>query len=72
MTKEPFMIKLSHETENEDGSATYSFDISEDCRKSVLEVGLKFMLYCGVAEVDMQDAYDWILSHVEKEKQYES
>lgn len=60
--KEPFYIKLNHVIDHEDGGATYSFDMDDDVEKGLVEIGLKFVLYCGAGEVDMQDAYDWILS----------
>ena len=63
MTDEkPFMIGVEEVTEHEDGSATYTFHFEDHVKKNLAELGLKFILYCGVAEVDIQDAYDWILA----------
>ena len=62
-TKEPFYIKLNHVIDHEDGGATYSFDMDDDVEKSLVEIGLKFVLHCAAGEVDIQDAYDWLLSH---------
>ena len=68
MSDEPFMVKLEHVKEHENGDATYTFDMSETARDAILEDGLKLMLYCGVAKVDLQDVYDWILSQAEEPK----
>ena len=69
MSEAPFMIKLEHVKEHENGDATYTFDMSETARDAILEDGLKLMLYCGVAKVDLQDVYDWILSHIPQEEE---
>ena len=66
MSDQPFMVKLEHVKEHENGDATYTFDMTETARDAILEDGLKLMLYCGVAKVDLQDVYDWILSQGEK------
>ena len=60
--KEPFYLELAHVTDHEDGGATYSFDCSNDAQKRLTEIGLQFVLYCGVAEMDIQDVYSWILA----------
>lgn len=65
MSKEPFLIKLEHVKEHENGDATYSFDMTETARDAVLEDGLKLLLYCGVAKVNVEDVFGWILSHAE-------
>lgn len=67
MTKEPFTIEVAGVIEHEDGGATYSFDMSDDVEKNLAEIGLKFVLYCAVAELDIQDAYELILSKAKKE-----
>ena len=63
MTDEVGHMKVTNLTEHEDGSATYSFDMDDDVEKSLVEIGLKFVLHCAAGEVDIQDAYDWLLSH---------
>jgi len=60
--KEPFYLELAHVTDHEDGGATYSFDCGNDVQKRLTEIGLQFVLYCGVAEMDIQDVYNWILA----------
>jgi hypothetical protein len=65
MTEQPFLIKLEQVKEHENGDATYTFDMTEAAEKSVMEEGLKLLLFCGVAKVDLQDVYDWILAQGE-------
>ena len=65
MSDEPFLIKLEHVKEQENGDTTYTFDMSDTARDAILEDGLKLVLYCGVAKVDLQDVFDWILSHTD-------
>ena len=62
MSDEPFLITLERVKEHENGDATYTFDMTEAAEKSVMEEGLKLLLFCGVAKVDLQDVYDWILA----------
>ena len=68
MSDQPFMVKLEHVKEHENGDATYTFDMSEAAEKSVMQEGLKLLLFCGVAKVDLQDVYDWILAQEDKPK----
>ena len=68
MSDEPFVVKLVRVNEHENGDATYTFDMSEAARDAILEDGLKLMLYCGVAKVDLQDVYDWILAQGGKDE----
>jgi hypothetical protein len=65
MTDEPFMIKLTNVKEHGNGDSSYVFDMTEAARDAILEDGLKLMLYCAVCKVDLQDVFDWILSHAE-------
>jgi len=65
MTDQPFLIKLEQVKEHENGDATYVFDMTEAAEKSVMEEGLKLLLFCGLAKVDLQDVYDWILAQGE-------
>ena len=69
MSDEPLMIILEEVEHHESGDATYKFDMNEKAAKDVAELGLKLMLYCGVAKVDLQDVYDWILAQQDKPKQ---
>ena len=64
MTKhveEPFYIGVEEVKENEDGSATYTFQMSDEVAKEMQSLGLKLILYCGVTQVDLQDVFNWVL-----------
>ena len=50
---------------NEDGGATYTFDLDEKASGLAQEEGLKLLLYCGLTKVDLDDVYNWILDQVE-------
>jgi phosphohistidine phosphatase SixA len=52
---------ISDVVEHEDGSATYSFDMSDDAARHLAEIGLEFVLHCAVAEINMKVALDLIL-----------
>ena len=55
-------MKVTDVRINEDGGATYSFDLDDTSMSLVQEEGLKLLLYCGLTKTDIQDVYDWILS----------
>lgn len=55
-------IKVKDIKINEDGGATYTFDLDDAAASLVQEEGLKLLLYCGVTKTDLQDVYDWILA----------
>ena len=54
-------IKVTNVTENEDGSATYTFDLDDKATQVVHEFGLKLILFCGVTGTDIEDVFEWIL-----------
>ena len=54
-------IKVKDVTINEDGGATYTFDLDEKAAGLAQEEGLKLLLYCGLTKVDLDDVYNWIL-----------
>jgi len=62
------MIGVETVEEQEDGSATYQFHIDEDCRLLLQEEGLKLVLYCAAANLDMQKVYDFIEQHIRDNK----
>ena len=53
-------------TEHEDGSATYSFDMSNDTRDMFVNDGVKLVLMCAAAEISVEDAFDMINKIVEE------
>ena len=54
--------------ENEDGSATYQFHLDHHARDLLAEEGLKLVLYCTAAKLDVQVVYDFIEDHIRYEK----
>jgi hypothetical protein len=54
--------------EHEDGSATYKFHMDNYTRGLLAEEGLKLVLYCAAAGLDMQVVYDFIEDHIKYEK----
>ena len=61
------LIGVEQVEEHEDGSATYKFHMDADVRGLLAEEGLKLVLYCAAAKLDMGLVYDWIESQMEKE-----
>jgi len=68
-SKEPFYIGVEEVSEHEDGSATYSFMMDDVATKDITNLGLQFVLYCGAAKVDIQDALDWIISQTKGDEE---
>ena len=54
--------------EHEDGSATYQFHVDEHCRFLLQEEGLKLVLYCAAANLDIGVVYDFIEDHIRSKK----
>jgi hypothetical protein len=51
--------------EHEDGSAIVQFHMDERTRGLLAEEGLKLVLYCAAAKLDMGVVYDFIQDHME-------
>jgi len=62
------MIGVETVEEHEDGSATYQFHLDNNCAKLLQEEGLKLVLYCAAAKLDLQIVYDFIEDHIKQEK----
>ena len=56
MTQTPAMLIVTDVIENEDGSATYTFDIDDISSKKITELGLEFILTCAAYGLDIADA----------------
>jgi recombinational DNA repair protein RecR len=61
------MIGVEQVEEHEDGSATFQFHLDKECAKLLQEEGLKLVLYCAAAKLDMQVVYDFIEDHIRYE-----
>jgi len=46
--------------EHEDGSATYTFDMSNDTRDMFVSEGVRLILMCAVAGISVEDAFDML------------
>jgi NADH:ubiquinone oxidoreductase subunit K len=57
----PIHIGVEKIVENEDGSATYTFHMSDAAAEEMQALGLKMILYCGVTRTDIEDVFEWIL-----------
>jgi hypothetical protein len=51
--------------ENEDGGATYSFDLDKRTQKIVAELGLRLTLTCAAYGMDIEDALQAIVDRGE-------
>lgn len=56
-------LELVEIKENEDGSAVYAFEVDEEASKTIAELGLKLILFCGIFSVDIEDVFNWILEN---------
>ena len=68
MNKDAGLIGVETVEEHEDGSATYKFHFDAHARGLLAEEGLKLVLYCAAAGLDMQVVYDFIEDHIRYEK----
>jgi hypothetical protein len=68
MDKDAGMIGVEQVEEHEDGSATYQFHLDANCAKLLQEEGLKLVLYCAAAKLDLQIVYDFIEDHIKYQK----
>jgi len=68
MDNELGMIGVETVEEHEDGSATYSFQMDAHARGLLAEEGLKLVLYCAAAKIDIQLVYDFIEDHIRYEQ----
>ena len=58
-------MKVTNVTENEDGSATYTFELDDKATQVVHELGLKLILYCGVTGTDLDYVFKAILGETD-------
>ena len=64
-------IGIESVEEHEDGSATYQLHMDAQSQAMLIEEGIKFILHCAAAKVDIADVYDWILSQMPPEEEEE-
>ena len=68
MSKDAGIIGVETVEEHEDGSADYAFHMDAHARGLLAEEGLKLVLYCAAAGLDIQVVYDFIEDHVRYER----
>lgn len=61
-------ISVESVEEHEDGSATFTVQLDDDVREMLASEGLRLVLYCTAAKLDMQVVYDFIEDHIRYEK----
>ena len=71
MSKEAGIIGVETVEEHEDGGATFKFHMDAHARGLLTEEGLRLVLYCAAAKLDMGLVYDFIVDHMEYNKDEE-
>ena len=71
MSKDAGIIGVETVEEHEDGSATFKFHMDAHARGLLTEEGLKLVLYCAAAKMDIQLVYDFIEDHIRYNKDEE-
>ena len=68
MSKDAGIIGFETIEEHEDGSATFKFHMDAHARGLLTEEGLKLVMYCAAAKLDMGVVYDFIEDHIRYNK----
>ena len=68
MNKNAGIIGVETVEEHEDGGATFKFHMDAHARGLLTEEGLKLVMYCAAAKMDMQLVYDFIEDHIRYNK----
>jgi len=58
-------LKITAITEHEDGSATFDFDLDDTTAALAQELGLKLLIYCGAAGINLDYVFKTILERTE-------
>ena len=67
MNKDVGKIGVESVEEHEDGSATFTVQLDDGVREMLSSEGLKLILYCAAAKLDIQVVYDFIEDHIKYE-----
>lgn len=59
------IIKSVNAVNHEDGSATYTFDMTENVSLICGELGLKLLLYCGMLEKSPEYAFELLGAEID-------
>ena len=60
-TSKSIEVQVVNVTDNEDGSATYTFDVSQGANSIISSEGLKLLMYCGAFGISLDEVYDLIV-----------
>lgn len=60
-TSKSIEVQVVNVVENEDGSATYTFDVSQGANSIISSEGMKLLLYCGAFGIRLDEVYDLIV-----------
>ena len=71
MNKGAGIIGVETVKENEDGSADYTFNMDAHARGLLAEEGLRLVIYCAAAQMDIQKVYDFIKENMDLTKEEE-
>jgi len=58
-------MKITAITEHEDGSATFDLDLDDTTAALAQELGLKLLIYCGAAGINLDYVFKTILERTE-------
>ena len=58
-------MELAGVKDHEDGSATYTFDMTKAMSEECGGLGIKLILYCGIAGISTNEAFDLIIKRGE-------
>lgn len=67
MTKELAYLVVKEVEENEDGSAEVTFLMDDKTREVLVEEGLRFVLTCAAAKLDIEYALQILMSYGDQE-----
>jgi len=65
MTEKAGTMKVTDVTEHEDGSATVEFDLDSSTTALAIDLGLKLLIYCGAAGINLDYVFKTILERTE-------
>ena len=71
MSKDAGIIGVETVKEYEDGSADYTFNMDAHARGLLAEEGLRLVIYCAAAQMDIQKVYDFIKENMDLTKEEE-
>jgi len=58
-------MELAGVKDHEDGSVTYTFDMNKAMSDECGGLGIKLLLYCGIADISTSEAFELIIKRGE-------